>query len=262
MLNPELILTAEFYVKTEADDWIPPDKVELLLRQRRPSSELSWEIGRKHVEANIERLQEMGCPPILLKSSEHVLDKTLHVSLPIQGSESRLEGFTTGFSFYDGCMSLRCNPFDIGTLKLGAKRLAADLDLNFDLRFGDEGDLNLEIAPGAVDFEHAMNKRFAGHSFGELHTEETPDWESAIRSGIRKWLEKHPDPNLVARWLSVTTPEILATNLCQRIESIDTIVSCGRGFYGDAKWHDNFLVRYQEWTAVVNLPGVPEPLIA
>lgn len=260
MITHDLDLTAYFYVKKETEDWISPDQVEQLLHLRRPDATTSWEIGRKYIEAEIKRMQEMGCPPLILKSSEHLLDKNLHISIPIEGSNSRLEGFTTGFSYYDGCMGLDCVPFDMRSLQRGAKALAVDFDLDFKLRFGGVGDLDLWIVPEVLDFEGIMNWCFDGVGFVDLHTEELSDWKSLVRSGIRKWLEKHPDPNLVARWISVMSPDTLASKVCQRIESVDDIISCGRGFYGDAKYGDNFLVCYREWTAIMSLTRVPEPL--
>ena len=59
-------------------------------------------------------------------------------------------------------------PFDINALKIGARRFASDLKLEFDLSVGDVGDLNLKIVPRSLTPQEMVAEQFPGVEFRSL----------------------------------------------------------------------------------------------
>lgn len=53
----------------------------------------------------------------------------------------------------------------------------------------------------------------------------------------------------------------LAESLITRIESVGSVLAASRIYFGDGKWHSGVVFEYADWTGILDLPGVPKPLL-
>lgn len=262
MIQPTLPLTARFYLSSEEAPELSTVEVADAVRRHYPLAIVDWDRGRQEMADGLQRLIDMGCPEILYRGQKALLDKTIVIEIPVEGTSCCLSGHTFGFSYYDGCISLQCDPFEIDVLKTGARRFADHFDLEFELCAGDVGDLELTFVPSAMTPQEAVAYRFPREYFSNPSLTPLDDWKGRLAVACRDWLLKHPESTVVEKWLSMFGSEDrLSETLIARLESVGPIQAVSRLYFGDGKWHSSLVVEYSDWAAIVNLPGVPFRLL-
>jgi hypothetical protein len=262
MLLPTFPLTANFYLPSEDAPELSAEAVAELIRQHYPHAIVDWERGRQKMADDLQRLIDMGCPEIIYRGQKSLLDKTIFVKIAVEGTHSCLSGYTFGFSYYDGCISMECDPFDINALKRGARRFANDLKLDLHLCVGDVGDLNLRIVSRSLTAQELVAVRFPGEHFTSPSFTPLNDWKTQLTVACRDWLLNHPQRNVAEKWSSeFGLDDELAESLIARIESVGSVHATSRVYFGDGKWHSSMVLEYGDWTGILDLPGVPSPLL-
>lgn len=262
MILPTFPLTAAFYLPSEDAPELTVEAVAEELRKHYPHAIVDWERGRQKMADELQRLIDMGCPEILYRGQKSLLDKTIFVKIAVEGTHSCLSGYTFGFSHYDGCISLACDPFDINALKSGARRFANALKLDLHLCAGDVGDLNLTIVPRSLTPQELVAERFPGDHFPSPSLTRLDDWKTKLTSACRQWLLDHPERDVADKWTTeFGFDDELAEHLIARIESVGPVQAASRVYFGDGQWHSIMVLNYSDWTGILDLPGVPSPLL-
>lgn len=262
MPQPDLPLTASFYHPSEDAPSIPVEAVAEIIRDKYPDATIDWERGRQKMTADVQRLIDMGCPEIIYRGQKSLIDKTIFVSIPVTGAPCVLSGYTFGFSWYDGCISLECDPFDINGLMTGAQRFATDMGLDCYLCAGDLEDVNLEIILRTMTPQQIVADRFPLDHLAPPSFTPLPDWKERLTTGCREWLMQHPTKRITDQQIAnFGSGDRLAKCLIERIESIGPVLAVSRVYFGDGKWHSILVFEYTDWTGLLNLPRVAAPLL-
>ena len=146
--------------------------------------------------------------------------------------------------------------------RIGARRFASDLNLEFGLSVGDFGDLNLKIVPRSLTPQEMVAERFPGVEFPSLSFAPLDNWKVQLAAACNVSLRNHPHRKLAEKWLDeFGAADKLAESLIARVESIGAIHAASRVYFGDGQARSSMVIEYAEWTGILNLPGVPFPLL-
>ena len=262
MPEPEFNLTADFFFRSEDCKPIDVRGVVELIRRQMPTATVDFERGRLNVLENIERLKTLGTPEIIYRGEYQLLDGTICVEVPVPNRLEKLEGFTSGFSDYDGCIGLDCKPFHIDALKLGAFFVAESLDLDVSLVSRDYLEIGILCKQGNVAPQSLVAERFADLVAVSGTRDITKDWSSKLKSACVTWLNDHPETRTRERWLSVIRDgQTLWRSLNDRLASMGVIQGAKIVEFDREFWHSCLVLSYVDWTAMVNLSGHPHPLL-
>lgn len=211
--------------------------------------------------ANIDRLKSKGTPEIIYRSMYQLIDRTIYVEIPVSDHSEKLIGYTTGFSYYDGCITFRCTPFNIDALKTGAIFIAQSLDLDLSLLSSDYSEIGILIKPGTVSPQDLISERFSDLATISTIRSVKHDWKSKLEIACISWLNNHPEAQTAEDWRSVLTDgHSLALSLKNRLTSIETIREASIIHFDRTFWHSCFTLKYDDWSGLVNLSGHPQPL--
>ncbi len=261
MPDADFHLTAEFYVASEDFD-LDVHGVAALIERRIPTAAIDFERGHLHVVANIDRLKSIGTPETLLRGEYERVDRTICVEIPVPARSEKLLGYTTGFSYYDGCIGFQCTPFEIDALKLGASFVSKSLDLNVSLVSSDNLEIGILFKPGNKTPQALIAERFANLVAVSNTREITHVWQSQLNSACIAWLNDHPEAQTRERWRSVVSDgDALAQSLRSRLTSIGIVRRASVVDFDREFWHTCLVLEYGEWTGMVNLSGHPRPLL-
>ncbi|MEZ6124655.1 MAG: hypothetical protein R3C49_16020 [Planctomycetaceae bacterium] len=255
------LLTADFYLPSDDAPDVAVEQVAEAICGAFPEAVVDWEEGRRKMAAHVQKLIDSGCPEVIYRRDKSVIDKTLFVSLPVEGFPCRMSGYTSGFSNDLGCISLECHPFDIQALQAGAKTVAERLNLTFNLAGGVE-DVSLRIIPVAQSPEQIVEAHFPEEYYEGPNFTVLTDWKSVLISACRLWVQNHPEPRIVENWSQFfSSADQFSMALIERLESIGQIQAVTRVYFGDGKWHSCLVIQYSGWSGILDLAGVPEPLL-
>lgn len=262
MPDPDFHLTADLYLPEEESPSLDVHEVVTLLEQRLPGVAIDFERGRQRVLANIDRLKSLGTPEILYRGEYQLLDRTIHVEIPIPDRAEKLSGFTWGFSYYDGCLSLECTPFDIDALKAGALYVAQALELRLSLVSADDLDIGILYKPGHLSPAELIAASYADLAgIADIRTV-TDDWQSRLESACVTWLNNHPAEQTAARWRAVVSDgHSLGRSLINRLTSMGTVREASIIDFDREFWHSCLVLSYDDWSGLVNLSGHPTQLL-
>jgi len=262
MLMPTFPLTANFILPSEQAAELSTAAVADTIRDRYPDAIVDWEQGRQKMAVDLQRLIDMGCPEVIYRGQQSLLDKTIFVKIAVEGTQSHLSGYTFGFSHYDGCISLECEPFDVNALIVGARRFANDLQLDCRLCAGEDPELGLTIVAGSLTPQELIEQQYPDAHFDPPSLTLLDDWQTRLTQACRDWLRDHSDEAVVEKWVSVCgTGDTLAKSLIARIESIGPVLATTKVYFGDGQWHSSWIIEYADWTGILNLAGASSPLL-
>ncbi|QDU50440.1 hypothetical protein [Gimesia panareensis] len=262
MPDPDFQLTADFYFPEEGTPSLDVQEVVKLIERSLPAAIIDFERGRQHVQANIDRLKSLGAPEIIYRGEYQLLDRTIYVEIPIPDRAEKLVGFTWGFSYLDGCLSLECNPFHMDALKSGGLYVAQALDLRLSLVSADDLEIGILYKPGQLSPTELIEAHFADLAAVSQIRTVTDDWQSRIESACVTWLNEHPAEQTVKRWRAVVTDgHSLAESLIHRLTSMGTVRKASIVDFDREFWHSCFALEYDDWSGLVNLSGLPQPLL-
>ena len=224
MPDPDFHLTADFYLPAEDSPSLDVQEVIALLKNRIPTATMDFEQGRQRVLTNIERLKSLGAPEMIYQGEYQLLDRTICVEIPVPGRSELLMGYTTCFSYYDGCLSLECTPFNMEALKSGALFVARSLELDLSLTSSSPLEVGILFKPGKFSPADLIAERFADLAAVSEVRSITTDWQSRLESACLIWLNKHPAEQTTNRWKAVFPDgHGLARSLINRLISMGTV---------------------------------------
>jgi hypothetical protein len=263
MPDPDFNLAANLYLPSEESDNLDVQQVIQLLSRKLPDAVVDFRRGREHVVANIERLKSLGAPEIIYRGEYQLLDRTICIEIPLDGYSSTLTGFTTGLSFYDGCVGLVCEPFNIDALKAGSALVADALALDLSLGSQGSGGIELLVKRGHLSPQQLVAERFADLVNVAKTRIVEDDWQRLLGAACARWLSDHPEEQTTAPWRSVFRDATsLVRSLTNRMISIGTVRRATVVDFDREFWHSCLVVDYDEWSGLVTLSGHPEPLLA
>lgn len=251
-------LSATLLLHAEDSRALSANQVESRLKERIPGVIVDRERGDRHVTANLTRLVELGTPEILLTGERSLIGRTLHVEFPVEGYPGvTLSGYTCGFTYYDGCIELNCEPFNLETLKTGALMFGERMELTVSLSFGDTSEIQLELCPGTLSFEEILLQKFPYFTSDEFRRQPVTDWPVAIATACRNWLARYPERQIPQAWVERRgVPSASIPQLIERLQSIGHVQDCTAASHVKG-YHDCFHLAYANWTGLLMLPGVP-----
>ena len=100
----------------------------LAIQSSIPRANVDWSKGRARAQKRLDQLIAMGCPEIIYRGQQRLVDKMFYVQIPANDSQAFVCGYCFGFSHYDGCISLESSPYDVDCLKRVAREFAAVSD--------------------------------------------------------------------------------------------------------------------------------------
>jgi hypothetical protein len=256
-------LSATLLLPSEDAPELTADQVEAKLRERIPGVVVDRERGDRHVAEGLQRLIEMGTPEIIFRGHRSLFGRTLYVEFPIEGhSGTTLCGYTSGFSRYDGCIGLDCQPFDVDAIKAGALRFAERMDLALTLGFGDIEEINLELWPERFSPEEVLARRIPEAGLDEFRLRELSHDLEEVAAACRQWIERHPEQRIRDAWLCRRgTPEESVPRLVERLRSIGFVRRC-LAATPIGGYRDRVILEYPDWTGLLSLPGIPGTVFA
>lgn len=251
-------LYATLLLPSEDSPSLSADQVAARLQERIPDVIVDRERGDRHVAANLKRLIDLGTPEILLTGERSLIGRTLYVEFPVKGYPAvMLSGDTFGFSHYDGCIGLKCEPFDLAALKAGTLMFGERMELTVSLGFGDTSEINLALCPGALSFEELLARQFPYFAPGEFHRRPVANWPVAVATACENWFARHPEPRIQNAWVKERgEPAVSIPQLVERLKSIGSVQGCTAATHIKG-YHDCFFLAYPDWTGLLMLPGVP-----
>lgn len=262
MPDPDFQLSADFYFPVEGTPSLDVQEVVKLIERSLPAAVIDFERGRQHIQANIDRLKSLGTPEIIYRGEYQLLDRTIYVEIPVPDRTEKLVGFTWGFSYLDGCLSLECTPFDMEALKTGALFVARSLELDLSLESPDNLEIGILFKPGQLTPSDLIEKQFSDLVSVSRVRPVTDDWQSRIESACVTWLNEHPAEQTVERWRSVVTDgHSLAHSLINRLTSMGPVREASIVDFDREFWHSCLALQYDAWSGLVNLSGLPQPLL-
>lgn len=262
MPDSDFQLTADFYFPVEGIPSLDVQEVVKLIERSLPAAVIDFERGRQHVQANIDRLKSLGAPEIIYRGEYQLLDRTIYVEIPVPDRAEKLVGFTWGFSYLDGCLSLECTPFDMEALKTGALFVARSLELDLSLESADNLEIGIRILPGQLTPPEQIARRFGDFVSVSRVRPVTDDWQSRVESACVTWLNERPAEQTVKLWRAVVTDgHSLARSLINRLTSIGTVRKASIVDFDREFWHSCLALEYDDWSGLVNLSGLPQPLL-
>ncbi|QDT26656.1 hypothetical protein Enr10x_19660 [Gimesia panareensis] len=262
MPDPDFQLSAEFYFPVEGTPSLDVQEVVKLIERSLPTAVIDFERGRQHVQANIDRLKSLGAPEIIYRGEYQLLDRTIYVEIPVPDRAEKLVGFTWGFSYLDGCLGLECTPFDMDVLKAGALIVARSLELDLSLESPDNLDIGILFKSGQLTPSELIEKQFSDLVSVSRVRRVTDDWQSRIESACVTWLNEHPAEQTANRWRSVVTDGYsLGHSLIHRLTSMGTVRKASIVDFDREFWHSCLALEYDDWSGLVNLSGLPQPLL-
>jgi hypothetical protein len=239
------------------------DQVEAKLRERIPDVVVDRERGNRHVAEGLQRLIENGTPEVICRGHRSLFERTLYVEVPIAGhSGTTLCGYTFGFSHYDGCIGLDCQPFDVDAIKAGSLEFAERMDLALTLSFGDIEEINLELWPDVLSQDEVLARQFPNVNRSEFLCRPLANGLEEVAAACLRWIERHPEDCIRDAWLRRRgTPAQSVPRLLERLKSLGEVRSCSAvtlvGGYRDC-----VILEYPEWTGLLSLPGIPDTVFA
>lgn len=256
-------LSATLLLPTENAPELTADQVEAKLRERIPGVVVDRERGNRHVAEGLQRLIENGTPEIICRGHRSLFGRTLYVEFPIEGhSGTTLCGYTFGFSHYDGCVVLDCQPFDVDAIKAGALRFAERMDLSLTLSFGDIEEIHLELWPGAVSREEVLARGFSNAKRNQFRFRELSHDLEEVAAACREWIERHPEERIRDAWLRRRgTPEESVPRLVERLRSVGAVRGCLAASQIGG-YRNGVILEYPGWTGLLSLPGIPGSVFA
>ncbi|WP_339727920.1 hypothetical protein [uncultured Gimesia sp.] len=262
MPDPDFQLTADFYFPSENCPSLDVQEVVRLLESRIPTVTIDFERGRQQVLANIDRLKSLSTPEIIYCGEYQLVDRTIYVEIPVPERSEKLVGYTSGFNYYDGCLGLECQPFDTEALKRGAIFAAKSLGLDLSLMTSDYHEIGILFKPGKVTPPDLIAERYADLVAVSDVRSVTDDWQSRLETACTNWLNTHPTEQTAQRWRSVITDgHSLARSLIHRLTSMGTVREASIIDFDREFWHHCLALDYDEWSGLVNLSGLPKPLL-
>jgi hypothetical protein len=261
MPDPDFLLTSDFYFPSEDSPALDLQEVIALLKDRIPTATIDFERGRQQVEANIERLKALGAPGIIYQGEYQLIDRTICVEIPVPGRSEVLTGYTTCFSYYDGCLNLECTPFHIEVLKSGALFVARSLELDLSLTSSSNLEIGVLCKPERISPPDLIAERFADLVSVTNVTSITVDWETRLESACLTWLNEHPAEQTTNRWKAIFPDgHSLARSLINRLTSMGSVCAASIVNFDREFWHSCLVLEYDEWSGLVNLSGLPQAL--
>ncbi|QDT42840.1 hypothetical protein Pan241w_29290 [Gimesia alba] len=261
MPDPDFQLTAELFFPSEDSPSLDVQEVLTLLESHISTVTVDFERGRQQVLANIDRLKSLGTPEIIYRGEYQLMDRTIYVEIPVPERPEILAGYTSGFSYYDGCLGLECQPFDMEALKRGAIFVAQSLELDLSLMNSDYLEIGILFKPGQVTPPELIAERYADLVSISAVRSVTTDWQSRLETACVNWLNTHPTEQTAQRWRSVVTDEqSLAQSLIHRLISMGTVREASVIDFDREFWHHCLALDYDDGSGLVNLSGHPKPL--
>ncbi len=254
-------LAANLHLREEGSDFVDANGVRDLVARSIPNAKVDFQRGRLHVEERIERLRRLGTPEIIYRGDTASLDRTICVDIPIKGSHSRLIGFTSGFSYYDGCISFECQPFDVSALMLGSLEFARSLSLDLTLTSQDDLEVGLLVTPNELNASEMISYKFADLARVSRSPPLGNDWQGMLQVACENWLSTHPEARTATRWTeAIGNGESLFSCLKTRIDSLGDVKQVSRVVFDRPFWHHCLVINFHGWTGLLNLSGHPDQL--
>jgi hypothetical protein len=171
-----------------------------------------------------------------------------------------MQGYCFGFTHYDGCISLSVYPDDIEALKCGSQDFADKLELDHDF-YSNFGNIEFRYTakqkpPPQTSLELVMSPVEAS-SISDSHVE----WES-IKGAIADWycnLLTNVQPKQLTGF---PTGDEIHEHLIAAIVTVGPVINM-RCEMDSKRTKREYLIEYQEWTAVLSIPSAAlnfEPL--
>lgn len=222
----------------------------LAIQSSIPRANVDWSKGRARAQKRLDQLIAMGCPEIIYRGQQRLVDKMFYVQIPANDSQAFVCGYCFGFSHYDGCISLESSPYDVDCLKRVAREFAAALSLEF-LLYSNFGNLEVKWhSTSAPDSHQARVNADSQKTVSRFGTELT-GWDEVARPAIASWQAK-----LVDSWEASSgncpTVDQIVDELVASILSIGSVKRWSR-LHSQGE-DDTFALEYADWTAEVTIP--------
>ena len=245
-------IQSDFNLTHGANELAPAD-VAVRIQEAFSNAKIDWSKGRAKAQRRLDELIAKGCPEIIYRGQQRLVDKMFFAEIQVASFQSAMQGYCFGFTHYDGCISLRAIPDDIEALKCGSLEFADRLELEYTFysNFGN------------IEFRCTAKKKHPPQSSFELMRSpvetnssvyEQTDWES-IKHATAYWycdLLANTQPN---KPFGFPTEQEIHEQLVAAILSIGQVIYI-RCEVDSHPTKREYLIEYQEWTAVLSIPPV------
>ena len=245
-------IQSDFTLPQDANE-LAPVEVAVRIQDAFSNAKIDWSKGRARAQRRLDELIAKGCPEIIYRGQQSLVDKTFYAEIPVASFQSSLQGYCFGFAHYDGCISLKAYPESIEALKCGSQDFADRLALEHEFYSNFD---NVEfrctaksMPPPQSSIEMTVSP-VETSSIADSHA----DWDS-IKGAIADWrcnLMANTYPN---HPLSFPTEEEVHEQLIATIISIGPVIKMGCGKDSDFATRV-YYIEYHGWTAVLSIPSV------
>ncbi len=232
---------------------LEPAEVAVRIQGAFPDATIDWSKGRAKAQKRLDELIAAGCPEIIYRGQQRLVDNMFHAKIPVARYRSTLRGYCFGFSHYDGCISLEAYPDDIDALKCGSQEFADRLALEYIL-YSNIGNIELRCSPKSAPTPcHPTAHSLAPNTEAASGANEQFVLES-IKAAIAAWRGNLLDNALPNRSLVIPSDSEIHRALVTAIKSIGPVIQLQHAAdqQGPTK---EFCVEYPEWIAVVSIPS-------
>lgn len=242
-------IKADFVLAQGANE-LGAQEAAIAIQRAIPLAIIDWSKGRARAQKRLDELIAMGCPEIIYRGQQRLVDKMFHVEIQNHKDHTKQCGYSFGFTHYDGCISLASSPYNVDSLKRVAKEFAAALSLEF-LLYADFGNLEVQwystSAPESHQARIDADSQKTVISFGT----ELAGWDEVARPAIARWHAK-----LVDSWKASSgncpTVDRIVDSLVASILSIGSVNRWSR--VHSPGEYEKFVIEYADWTAKVTIP--------
>ena len=244
-------IQSDFNLPENANE-LEPIEVADRIKDAFPMATIDWNKGRARAQRRLDELIAKGCPEIIYRGQQRLVDKMFLATIPVANFQATLQGYCFGFTHYDGCMSLKAYPENIEALKCGSQDFADKLALEYDF-YSNFGNIEFRCTAKTTLPPQSSSELMVPPIEMNSSDDEHADWES-IKGANADWycnfLAAHPN-----RPQRFPTEADIYKQLMAVISSVGPVINLRCEMDSHLATREYF-IEYPRWTAVLSIPSV------
>lgn len=164
---------------------LAPVEVAARIQSAFSNAKIDWSKGRARAQRRLDELIAKGCPEIIYRGQQSLVDKSFYVEIPVASFQSSLQGYCFGFAHYDGCISLKAYAESVEALKCGSQDFADRLALEYTF-YSNFGNIEFRCKANSSHPPHPIVEQVVSHVETSPSSEKQAARDS-IKGAIVDW---------------------------------------------------------------------------